>query len=128
MKKIILFIALILYCSFSYGQLRNKELTVADRVLDISCQNEWLEIAVSDTGVADTILVYYPITTITGTLDYASVGSIKEVATNSMVTGLYGNADAKVYIIWLPNPRGVRLVLSSYASGDVYVKAIGKPD
>jgi len=128
MKKLILFTILILYCSLSYGQvIRGKELTVTDSVLDISCQNEWLEVAVSDTGAADTILVYYPITTITGAVDYALVGTIKELATNNNVAGLYGDADNKVYILWLPNPRAVRFVLSDYASGDVYVKTKGTP-
>jgi len=126
MKKIILFTILILCCSFSYGQVNAKKLTAADSVLNIYCQNEWLEIAVSDTGAADTVLVYYPITTITGTADYALCGSIKEIATNGNVVGLYGSADAKVYILQLPFPRAVRFVLSDYTSGDVYISTVGK--
>ena len=128
MKKLILLTILILYCSFSYGQSNAKKLTTADSVLNIYCQSEWLEVAVSDTGAADTVLVYYPITTVAGTTDYALIGSIKELATNDNVVGLYGSADNKVYILWLPHPRGVRFILSDYASGDVYIKTTGKPN
>lgn len=128
MKKLIFVTFLILSCSVTFGQLNAKKLTTADSVLIIYCQSEWLEVAVSDTGAADTVLVYYPITTITGTTDYALCGSIKEIATNNMVTGLYGSADNKVYLIWLPHPRAVRFILSDYASGDVYIKTTGKPN
>jgi len=129
MKKLILFTILILYCSFNYGQVSygSKLLTTADSVLWVYCQSEWLEVAVSDTGAADTVLVYYPITTVTAGTDYALIGSIKELATNDNVTGLYGSSDSKVYILWLPHPRAVRFVLSDYASGSVRVKAVGKP-
>lgn len=128
MKKLIIVIFILLGCSLTFGQLNAKKLTTADSVLTIYCQSEWLEIAVSDTGAADTILVYYPITTVGGTLDYALIGSIKELATYENVTGLYGSADNKVYILWLPSPRAVRFVLSDYASGDVYIKTTGKPN
>lgn len=128
MKKLILFTILILYCSFSYGQLNAKKLTAADSVLTIYCQSEMLEIAVSDTGAADTVLVYYPVTTITGGTGYALIGTIKELATDNNVVGLYGDADSKVYVLWLLYPRGVRFVLSDYASGDVYIKTTGKPN
>lgn len=126
MKKLIIAIFIVLGCSLTFGQVNAKKLTTADSVLYIYCQSEWLEIAVSDTGAADTVLVYYPITTITGTAAYALCGTIKEIATNNNVVGLYGNADNKVYILWLPSPRAVRFVLSDYASGDVYISTVSK--
>lgn len=122
-----LIISLIMLISFiGYGQVDSKEITTADSVFDFVCLGKWLEVAVSDTGAADTVLVYYPITTITGTTAYALCGTIKEVATGDNVVGLYGSADAKVYVIWLPEPRAVRFLLSDYASGDVYIRAVGK--
>lgn len=125
MKNLI--IILIMLISFiGYGQVSSKEVTAADSVFDVVCLGEWLEVSVSDTGAVDTVLVYYPITTITGTKDYALCGSIKEIATNNNVTGLYGSSDAKVYIIWLPEPRVVRFVLSDTPSGDVYISTSGK--
>jgi len=129
MKKIILFAILILYCSFNYGQVSygSKLLTTADSVLWVYCQSEWLEISVGDSAAADTVLVQVPVTSEAGVVDYATIGMIKEVATNDNVTGLYGNADVKLYILWVPYPRAVRLILSDYASGSVRVKAVGKP-
>lgn len=129
MKKIILFAILILYCSFNYGQVSygSKLLTTADSVLWVYCQSEWLEISVGDSAAADTVLVQVPVTSEAGVVDYATIGMIKEVATNDNVTGLYGNADVKLYILWMPYPRAVRLILSDYASGSVRVKAVGKP-
>lgn len=124
--KTILITLLLLIASISYGQIGSKVITTADPVFDFVCLGEWLEVAVSDTGAADTVLVYYPITTITGTTAYALCGSIKEMATGSNVVGLYGNADAKVYVIWLPEPRAVRFLLSNYASGQVYIRTVGK--
>lgn len=125
MKNLI--ITLVMLISFiGYGQSGTKELTTADSVFDFTCLGEWLEVAVSDTGAADTVLVYYPITTITGTAGYALCGTIKEIATDEIVLGLYGDADAKVYLIWLPQPRTVRFLLSDYASGDVYISTSGK--
>lgn len=124
--KSILITLLLLVTFASYGQVSSKELTAADSVFNVTCLGEWLEIVVSDTGAADTVLVYYPITTITGTAGYALCGTIKEIATDKNVVGLYGNADAKVYILWLPSPRSVRFVLSDYASGDVYISTVGK--
>ena len=122
-----LIISLIMLISFiGYGQSGTKEITTVDSVYDFTCLGEWLEVAVSDTGAADTVLVYYPITTITGTTAYALCGSIKEIATDEIVLGLYGDADAKVYLIWLPQPRTVRFLLSDYASGDVYISTSGK--
>lgn len=126
MKKLIIAIFIALSCPLMFGQVSSKELTAADSVFNVTCLGEWLEIAVSDTGAADTVLVYYPITTITGTAGYALCGTIKEIATDENVVGLYGNADAKVYILWLPSPRSVRFVLSDYASGDVYISTVGK--
>ena len=128
MKKLILFALLIVFCSVSYGQTYAKKLTAADSVFTVLCQSEWLEVTVSDTGYADTVLVYEPITSITGTAAYALVGMIKEQATDNNVVGLYGSTDSKVYILWLPSPRYIRFVLSDYASGDVYIKATGKPN
>jgi len=129
MKKLILFTILILYCSFNYGQVSygSKLLTTADSVLWVYCQSEWLEISVGDSAAADTVLVQVPVTSEAGVVDYATIGMIKEVATNDNVTGLYGNADVKLYILWVPYPRAVRLILSDYASGSVRVKAVGKP-
>lgn len=126
MKKLIIAIFIALSCPLMFGQVNAKKLTTTDSVLYVYCQSEWLEIAVSDTGAADTVLAYYPITTITGTTAYALCGTIKEIATNNNVVGLYGSADAKVYVIWLPEPRAVRFVLSDYASGDVYISTVGK--
>lgn len=126
MKKLIIAIFIILSCSLTFGQVNAKKLTTADSVFNVTCLGEWLEIAVSDTGAADTVLVYYPITTITGTAGYALCGTIKEIATDEIVLGLYGDADAKVYLIWLPQPRTVRFLLSDYASGDVYISTSGK--
>jgi len=129
MKKLILFTILILYCSFNYGQVSygSKLLTTADSVLWVYCQSEWLEISVGDSAAADTVLVQVPVTSEAGVVDYATIGMIKEVATNDNVTGLYGNADVKLYILWVPYPRAVRLILSDYASGSVRVKTVGKP-
>lgn len=125
MKNLI--IILIMFVSFiGYGQVSSKEVTTADSVFDVVCLGEWLEVAVSDTGAADTVLVYYPITTITGTTEYALIASIRELATNNIVAGLYGSADAKGYILWLPKPRAVRFVLSDYASGNVFITTIWK--
>ena len=128
MKKLILFALLIVFCSVNYGQTYAKKLTAADSVFTVYCLNEWLEITVSDTGDADTVLVYEPITSITGTTAYALIGTIKEVATNNNVVGLYGSADSKAYILWMTYPRAIRFVLSDYASGDVYIKTTGKPN
>lgn len=124
--KSILITLLLLVTFTSYGQVSSKVVTTTDRNFDVVCLGEWLEVAVSDTGAADTVLVYYPITTITGTAAYALCGTIKEIATNNNVVGLYGDADNKVYILWLPEPRAVRFVLSQYASGKVYISTVGK--
>lgn len=124
MKKIIL--AIMFIASVSYGQVSSKEVTVLDGNFDIVCLGEFLEVAVSDTGTADTVLVYYPITTITGTTAYALIGSIKELATNNNVVGLYGDADSKAYMLWIPSPRAVRFVLSGYASGSVFITTVWK--
>jgi len=129
MKKIFLFVIFILYCSFGYGQTiyGYKLLTAADSVLWVYCQSEWLEISVGDSAAADTVRVQVPVTSEGGITDYATIGTIKEIATNNNVTGLYGDADVKLYILWIPYPRAVRFILSDYASGSVRIKVIGKP-
>lgn len=121
-------IILILFSGLSFAQIGTaKVLTTADSVYDIVCLDEWLEVAVLDTGAADTITVWYPYTNIAGTASYAVLGTIKEVATSNNVVGLYGDADTKVYIFWVPYPRAVRFLLSDYASGNVEIKPYKKP-
>ena len=124
MKKLIV-ILVMLIASISYGQSVSKTLT-AGGTFDVVSLGEYFEIAVSDTGDADTVLVYYPITTIAGAVAYALVGTIKELATNNNVLGLYGSSANKVYMLWHPRPRAVRFVLSAYASGSVHITATWK--
>jgi len=125
MKKLI-----VLFCLMAvsvFAQLGSwKTLTTADSVYDIKSKNQWVVVEVYDTSSADTITVWQPMTPVSTTY-YAVVGSIKELATNDNVVGLYGDADAKTYILWFPYPTAIRFLLSDYASGSVLIKAYNKP-
>jgi len=127
MKKLILF----LFCLIAipvFGQINTpKVLTAADSVYDVICRGSWLEIAVYDTSDADTITVWYPYTSTGDVTSYAVIGKITELATGDNVVGIYGDADMKYYILWVPYPRAVRFLLSDTPSGDVEIKAVTKP-
>ena len=127
------YLMIILFCLLAIpisAQINTaKELTTADSVYDIVSQGEWLEVAVYDTGDADTITVWYPYTsTLIGAgAHYAVFGKIMELSSGNEVVGLYGDADTKYYTLWVLYPRAVRFLLSDYASGDVEIKAYNKP-
>ena len=125
--KTLIIILLLLITSISYGQTTAKVLTTTDRNLDVYCQSDWLMVSVGDSAAADTITVSMFAVTQAQLVGYATVGTIKEIATNENVVALYGDADVKVYYIWLPYPGAIRFTLSQYASGNVYIKASGKP-
>ena len=121
-------IILMLFSGLSFAQIGTaKVLTTADSVYDIVCLDEWLEVAVLDTGAADTITVWYPYTNIAGTASYAPMGKIMDLSTGANDTVIAGTADTKVYIFWVPYPRAVRFLLSDYASGNVEIKPYKKP-
>ena len=124
-----LFIWLILMSALTLAQVGTAVELEAGESYDVSNQGQWLEVAVYDTGDADTITVWYPYTsTIIGAgVHYAAMGSIQELATGDYVAGLYGDADMKIYTLWVPSPRAVRFTLSADASGDVEIKAYKKP-
>lgn len=128
MKKLILFLIIII-SSYSIAQINvAKKLTTVDSVYDVVCLDEWLEVAVYDTGAADTITVWYPYsnTTIDTTTTYAPIGKIMDLSTGQNDVVIAGTEDTKYYILWIPNPRAVRFLLSDYATGNVEIKATGK--
>lgn len=124
MKKILILFALLSISIFAQNVA--KTLTTADSVLWVYGQSEWIEISVYDSGNADTVYVQQPISDGSNTY-YAAIGKIMDLSTGENVTGLYGNADQKIYVLWFPYPRAIRFYLSDYASGSVFIKVTGKP-
>jgi hypothetical protein len=130
MKKL-LFIILLLAVGITSGQtvLREKTLTAVDSIMIVISQHEWVEITVIDTGsVADTVFVHYPVT-VGSTTTYARVGKIMDLSTGENVTAMVSSATAltKTYILWVPHPRAIRLMLGDTSTGSVFVRAVGKP-
>lgn len=130
MKKLI--VLLFVFLSYSLSAqilLGGKLLTTADSVLNVVSQQQWVTVAVYDTGAADTVTVWFPFThpggATTDTTTYAPYGRILDYSTGGNDVVLAGTQDTKVYILWAPYPRAIRFLLSDYASGDVYIRISG---
>jgi|SRR5690606_22072489 len=124
MKNIIFLFLFFTTLSFSQ-QIGAKWLSAEDNTLSVTCQGTMLEIAVWDTGAADTIYLER-IWTVDDTTLYPRVGQLKDLTTGANVTSIIGSSDEKLYVLWVPANARFRFFLSEYASGDVYVEATSK--